>query len=390
MMSKQYYTFFLIIPPGLENLGKMELLQKTSALSDCNLTLIDQQIGGITIETTLEVGFLLNKILKIPTRILLRLEHFKCRDFPRLYKKISKFKWSQYLNQPACEIHASTQTSRLLNTKRIEQTVLEGIEQFFKANTPTKKMLDKKFNQPPQIFLRVVDDLVTLSIDTTGDRLNIRNYRTHIGFAPIRENIAAALVYALNLPPHTHLIDPMCGSGTLLFESATFFTPNSTREFAFELFNLDMTLPTLLSTANDLKDTVLTYTGLDINEHAIETAKHNLKNLKSPRPFQFLRQDLFMEGCLKKADLISVITNPPYGKRITIKENLTSYYQKILDAIFKNYRPIVFGIIIPKSVNYKNLKLRNYLINEVISFQNGGIKVNFLVLHKNQTSISNT
>jgi len=390
MMSKQYYTFFLIIPPGLENLGKKELFQKTPALSGSHLTLIDQQVGGITIETTLEVGFLLNIILKIPTRILLRLEHFKCRDFPRLFKKISKFKWSQYLNQPVCEIHASTQTSRLLNTKRIEQTVLEGIKQFFKANTPTKKMLEKKIQQPPQIFLRVVDDLVTLSIDTTGDRLNIRNYRTHIGFAPIRENIAAALVYALNLPPHTHMVDPMCGSGTFLFEAATFFAPSSTREFAFSLFNLDIPSPSLLLTTNHLEDSVLSYTGLDINERAIETAKHNLKNLKPTLPFQFQIQDLFTKSCLKKEGLISIITNPPYGKRIAIKENLTSYYQKILDAIYKNYRPLVCGIIIPKSVNYKNLNLRNYLISEVISFQNGGIKVNFLILHKNQTSISNT
>ena len=390
MMSKQYYTFFLIIPPGLENLGKKELLQKTSALSNSYINVINLPRGGITIETTLEVGFLLNLILKIPTRILLRLDNFKCRDFPRLFKKISKFKWSLYLNQPTCKIHAASQTSRLLNTKKIEQTVMEGIEQFFKANTPTKKMLEKKIHQPPQIFIRVVDDEVTLSIDTTGERLNIRTYRTNIGFAPIRENIAAALVYALNLPPHTHLVDPMCGSGTFLFEAATFFVLSNSREFAFDFFNLDKLTPDLLLTTNNLENTILSYTGLDINEHAIECARNNLKNLCPLPLMQFYPQDLFIKKPFEVKGPICVITNPPYGKRIAIKENLTSYYQKISDAILKNYRPKVLGIIIPKSVNYKNLNFRSYLVSDVINFQNGGIKVNFLVLHKDQAPISDS
>ncbi|OFZ27463.1 MAG: hypothetical protein A2417_09350 [Bdellovibrionales bacterium RIFOXYC1_FULL_37_79] len=381
-MSKQYYTFFLIIPPGLEDLAKLELLEKTAALPETFIKEIRLEKGGISIETTLSVGFSLNLTLKIPTRILLRLDEFKCRDFPRLFKKISRFKWATYLNQPLYKIHVSSQTSRLLNTKKIEQTVTLGILQYFKANTPTKKMLLKKIDKPPQIFLRVVNDLVTLSIDTTGTRLNIRNYRTNIGFAPIRENIAAALVLALGSLKNTHLVDPMCGSGTFLLEAAGFYLP-STRNFAFTLFNLPPESDLLLPIPGEHAHTsFLSYTGLDINDRAIETSQNNFKNLKQTAPIHFFTHDLFLKRTYKLYGNLAVITNPPYGKRIIIKENLIQYYQKIMDAIYHNYTPQVVGIVIPQNINYKKINFKNYLIKEIITFSNGGIKVNFLVLHK--------
>ena len=90
------------------------------------------------------------------------------------------------------------------------------------------------------VHIRIVDDECTLSINTSGERLNIRNKRTLIGLAPLRENLSAALLYFLQSfikkDPNieTRLIDPMCGTGIFLLEAATANLRNKDRQFSYE------------------------------------------------------------------------------------------------------------------------------------------------------------
>src|SRR5690606_21817544 len=125
--------------------------------------------------------------------------------------------------------------SRLMHTGRIEETVKAALKEALKRQ-PLNRDWEKK-NYPPQTFyIRLVDDHLTLSLDLTGDPLYKRGLQVIKGEAPLRENFAAAFVMELcqDLEGTYTLVDPMCGSGTLLTEGLTFHRPLHLRPFAFE------------------------------------------------------------------------------------------------------------------------------------------------------------
>jgi len=216
------YKFFLIIPPGFESLAKDELQEKWSIhFPTIALPTMDLTAGGISLETELPIGASLNLILKIPTRILLRLETFKCRDFPKLFNKVIKLNWNSYLLGKLPEINSTSKSSRIFDSRKIEKCFHDGIKEFYKRQPPKKKNLEKE-GPLFSLFVRFEDDECTISIDTSGDPLFKRGVKTLTSKAPIRENLAAGLLYFLKKESSIEtLIDPMCGSGTFLFESQT-------------------------------------------------------------------------------------------------------------------------------------------------------------------------
>ena len=182
--------------------------------------------GGIEIECLLHIGLSLNYILRTPTRILLRIGEFKCRDASKLYQKISKFNWAPWLIGQTPEVEISTSNSRLFDSRKIEKSIQDGVLQFYRHKPVKKKYLDHYSNTElknlPKIYYRSVDDIVTISLDTTGERLHKRGEKTLTGLAPIRENLAALLLLELQSylkKSDYRLIDPMCGSGTFLIEA---------------------------------------------------------------------------------------------------------------------------------------------------------------------------
>lgn len=360
------YKFFLIVPPGFESLAKDELQEKWSIhFPTITLPTMDLTAGGISLETELPIGASLNLILKIPTRILLRLETFKCRDFPKLFNKVIKLNWNSYLLGKLPEINSTSKSSRIFDSRKIEKCFHDGIKEFYKRQPPKKKSLEKE-GPLFSLFVRFEDDECTISIDTSGDPLFKRGVKTLTSKAPIRENLAAGLLYFLKKESSIEtLIDPMCGSGTFLFESKTFYELNNKRKFDFAFFPLfeKLKLPELNNSGGHLfKDNL----GFDIDEKIIDTAKKNLQGLN----VSFAKRDLFSKEISKESPNI-VIVNPPYGIRIDIKEDLGPYFKKVIQKIKETYSPKLLGIIIPSDVQFK--------LGKKLAFKNGGIKVNFWV-----------
>ncbi len=200
--SSQGYEFYLIITPGFEELALQELSRWDNGL-DGEATV---SRGGITLNLkSLEAGFELNRVLKIPTRILLRLSKFGCRDFPKLFKKVSSFEWENWVSdETQLTFQASSHASRLFVKKRIEQTCEEARERYLKSR--------EKDPRPPgieqTILVRLDDDVCTLSIDTSGEILHKRGTRPLASEAPIRETMAC--------PPRTataRSLMGICASG---------------------------------------------------------------------------------------------------------------------------------------------------------------------------------
>ncbi len=348
-MKQDLFQFFLVVPPGFEGLAMQELKEKFNLIAT-------PVRGGLELQCSLENGLALN-YLKIPARVLLRLEEFSCKDFPKLFNRLKRVKFTQFLPNRNFRIKVSSQKSRLLNEKKILKAAMDA----FKPELNEKQFVH-------QIFIRIYDDICTVSLDTTGELLHKRGEKTLINQAPLRENIAAGLLKCLTnvaKVKSAKVIDPMCGSGTFLLEAAG--TSSIKRTFAFQKFKNAKTY----SWSSDPSAERLI--GFDIDEKTVNLARMNLKN--SPVPYEVSVRDVFVEDQIQFPDAL-VIVNPPYGKKIKLPKIPEDYYMDLLIALSK-LKPLAFGCIVPR--RYAKFKLPGIEKLDSLNFQNGGIPVTFLV-----------
>lgn len=359
--------FFLTFPVGLEILGESELnLKWPLFFPNENYKIETRVMGGLEISCKKEIGFLLNHILKCPSRILMRLTSFKCRDVPKLFQRTSKYNWAPYLLSVNPKLHIAATESRLFDSRKIEKAFHDGVAEFFRHQPMKKKYMELKVNFAPEIFIRFLDDTCTFSLDTTGELLHKRGDKTAMGHAPIRESLASLLLMGLGSDEEATLIDPMCGSGTFLSESLDFFKVNNIREFSYQntpYFRELKTKPILPQDQN--KKLFNKHIGFDID------TKMDHKDI------EFKNIDVFKANSTNEKNCF-IIVNPPYGKRIGDKNEINpSYYLKILESIKINYSPNLIGIIIPEEHNFK---IKNLTVVRSYAFKNGGIPVIFYVL----------
>jgi len=219
--------------------------------------------------------------------------------------------------------------------------------------------------------VRVVRDMMTISVDTSGDLLHKRGYRQDSVPAPIRENVAAALLLANKWNPDLPLFDPMCGSGTIPIEAALLAmkrAPGLHREFAFERWPCleHATWQRLRDEArNGEKKELPTIIGCDASSEAVAAAKENAKRLKLPLVFEeydaseLLRPD--GPGGL-------LITNPPYGKRVKGARAAIGHMVQLAQDWKGWTTSFITGRRGPVPPGFK----------EVIHFTNGGVPVRLL------------
>jgi putative N6-adenine-specific DNA methylase len=237
----QLFKFFIIIPIGLESIAEIEIKSKWTVYFKTQVPSLKIELGGIEVECLLFEGLYLNNILKSPTRVLMRIDEFKCRDAPKLFNKISKIPWAKYLLNEKVNVEASSSESRLFDSRKIESATVDGIKNFIHSNPLKKKYLTHpQANQyQASVYIRIVHDICTVSLDTSGEILHKRGEKELSGFAPIRENIAFSLLFSMLKDvseSDLNLIDPMCGSGTFLIEAARLNHTVHQRDFSYHLF----------------------------------------------------------------------------------------------------------------------------------------------------------
>ncbi len=369
--------FFLIYPPGLEELGKEELLYRKSLFDHWEKIEIQSiEPGGIEILAPNELILELNQSLKTPVRILYRIHSFKCTDFPKLFNKISKIPWNQYLLGVPPAINASSSQSRLFDSRKIEKAVSDGIKQFFVKQPPKKLFLDlaeKLKDQMPAVYIRFNHDLCTVSIDTSGEMLFKRKEKDLMGHAPLRENLASLLltpILKIEDKEIQKIIDPMCGSATFLTEAQEYYDYNKDRNYS--CLYIPLFKDKLIQ--NNQKNRKITYEliGRDIDENLV------LKLKKEYVGIDFQSMDFFNDKNRIKELNSFYIVNPPYGKRVG--ENIDeTFFAHFIDQI-SFISPKYFGIIIP--FNLKLKKLEKYKAIGKWDFKNGGLEVSYYLFQR--------
>jgi len=360
--------FFLVALPGLEDVILNEV---KDWFPELEATAIH---GGVTVKAPLKTGLAMNLCLKTPTRILLRISTFRCRDFPKLFQSIAKTPWKTWLDL-SCEmkVHASTRLSRLKIKARIEETCMDGWLEYKEKNRKTT-VRGKEQN----LYVRFLNDECSLSLDTSGERLHKRGERQNIGTAPLRETIAAAMIQMAGRndsdAKSVELIDPMMGSGTFLLEAAGRDQLVEKREFAFDNFT-EQPEENLSLKAERPKFSKLI--GFEADKKTMQAARANLDKGHVQLPTELYAADFFKADPLPAAESRRwLLVNPPYGERIKVKEPLKEYYEELFLACERVAKPDLAYFLLPSKVvkGKFNLPLQ-WKVIEKRPFVNGGIPV---------------
>lgn len=366
--------FFLVALPGFESLVQAEVKDWFPEFE----TRLEH--GGVTVSTSLGAGLAMNQALKIPTRILVRVAQFRVRDFPKLFHKVSNVPWRQWIDVKSdLEVQAATRSSRLRMKKRIETTCLEGWQAYQKKNGGQKSS-GKKVG----LYVRLIDDICTLSLDSSGERLHKRGLRQHIGEAPLRETIAAGLIqligqsYETDAPKTVEIIDPMMGSGTFLLEAAYRDHLIEKRDFAFDMFTSQPEkAPALQATRPVIKSLI----GYEMDKKTIQAAKTNLKSVDATINTKVIQEDFFSSSPLPETSHKRwLLCNPPYGERLKVNEPLAQLYTRLFAAAELVASPERACFLLPsKAVKGKFALPKGWKVLKKLPFLNGGIPVTAFV-----------
>jgi putative N6-adenine-specific DNA methylase len=375
-MDNSNFKFFLITLPGLEDLAYKELCEKSKLYEQelLNIAVIE---GGVEFEVAeIAQGFNVNHYSKIGTRLLLRIDEFKARDFPKLFNKLKKINWNTYISGSKPELSFSSKKSKIFDDRKVKNCLHDAMDKFFDEQPPKKKYLEKQWHVTPTVYMRFLDDVCTLSLDTTGERLDKRGQKLFSAEAPIRESIAAAMAYTnfkdLKTRDLDKVVDPMCGSGSLLFEYVNFYKLNYQRDFLYTEF------PKIqIKKIRFEQEEQYQLLARDLKEDNIEAVTKNANNFEiskiDTKVCDLFKNDESFENSL-------VVLNPPYNKRIKVDENIHLFIDKLLTHLIEINKAKAISLVMPQTFKIKNYKDCKLIRSKAIN--NGGIKVAYFHLRK--------
>jgi putative N6-adenine-specific DNA methylase len=279
--------------------------------------------------------------LRTAIKILKPIASFKVVNEADLYDKIYKIKWEDYVDYKGTIAINSTVHSTVFNhSQYISLKAKDAIVDRFRALKGERPSIDLKF---PDLKINIhIDKLFcNVSLDSSGESLHKRGYKTATNIAPINEVLAAGLIMLSGWDGQSDLLDPMCGSGTILIEAAMIacnIPPNLLRnEFAFEKWtDWDVDLfekieNSLLEKTRDFHHNIY---GIDKAPSAVTKAIENVKNANL-ESFISIRHDDYFKTTKSNTDFLHIIFNPPYGERLEI--NMEELYGNIGNTLKRNY-----------------------------------------------------
>ncbi len=176
--------------------------------------------GGVGFSSTLEGLYRANLWLRTANRVLLRLGRFQAIQFAELRRKAANLPWERYLTpgQPVA-IRSTCHHSKLYHSGAVSERVLGAIGDRLE-HAPEALAFDEEQPAAQLVLVRMDNDECTISLDMSGEPLHRRGYRLAVAKAPLRETVAAAMLYASGWDRRSPLLDPFCGSGVIPIEAA--------------------------------------------------------------------------------------------------------------------------------------------------------------------------
>jgi putative N6-adenine-specific DNA methylase len=354
---------FAVCAPGLERFVSEELV-------GLGIRRAHLQTGGVTFDATTRELYAANVWCRTATRVLVRVARFRARDFTQLQNGVASVDWDDWLPADrAVHLRVSSTRSRLYHTGAIEERV--------------RRVLDRDESSADDaqlLVVRAVDDVVTISADASGAPLYKRGWRTNAGKAPLRESLAAAMILATSWRGEQPLVDPFCGSGTIAIEAATMATgraPGSRREFAFQRWPSFQpgTFASVRATMHGHDESRGRIIARDRDAGAVETTLANAERAGLSDRIEVQRATISELGEIDVGESGWIITNPPYGKRVSSRDDLRDLFARFGDVARHAFPGWHVGLLVADGRPAGHARLP---VHEQFQTRNGGIPVSFV------------
>lgn len=326
MIAKTFFGFEEILAKELQQLGAQE---------------VEQGVRMVSFKGDKGFMYKANLALRTALKILKPIYHFRAYNEQSLYKGIQGIDWSKYLSaNQAFVIDVTLHSDHFNHSQFVALKAKDAIVDQFRDRYGKRPDIDKDFPDL-RINLHIHADQCSVALDTSGNSLHQRGYRTATNIAPINEVLAAGMLLLSGWDGQGDFLDPMCGSGTILAEAAMIacnIPANINRkEFGFERWN---------DWDNDLFDTIMdslmkkvrefhyTIKGYDKAPSAVEKAKDNIKNANLDE-YVTIKQENFFDTEKETRGPLHMVFNPPYGERLDI--DMERFYREIGDTLKQSY-----------------------------------------------------
>lgn len=356
---------------GMEEILKEEL----TALGATNC-----QIGtrAVEFEGDMAMMYRANYFCRYALRILWQVHEFTFRDNKQFYEQIFKFPAERLMDADNTLAFSVTMSGSMFRTPLFAaQLAKDAVCDRFRDKFDQRPSVDKE-SPDVQFHLHIYNNHAALFLDSSGESLHKRGYRVSTHPAQISEVVAAAMVKLSGWHGECDLIDPMCGSGTILIEAAMqalnipagFFREH----YGFERWkNFDRRLWQRVTDEADIHDDVpVNFYGSDISARFLGMAE---ANVKAARLSDFIR--LFrkaMRDTQPKRTPATLIFNPPYGERLDMEE-IDDFYKEIGDTLKQNYAGCTAFLI---SSNMQAIKHIGLHTSKKTTLFNGALECKFL------------
>ncbi len=308
---------------GIEAVTRRELLRLGYAPSGANY-------GRMVFDGNFQDVLRANVFLRTANRVRIILAAFKAESFDSLFESVSQLRWQDILPKDArIIIDAKSQKSKLFSPRSIQSITKKAIVCAMQNAYGIKTLPEN--GTAYNIEVSICEDTATLALDTSGDGLHKRGYRTYLGDAPLRETLASAMIQLSVWNPERPLIDPFCGSGTISIEAAMTglnIAAGMHRTFACEKFyGVPNVSEQVRQEAEQLikRDTKLHISGFDINPDAIKLAMKHAERAGVKDSIHLQVADVRNLSSAKSHGII--LTNPPYGERLMNTNDVERLYR---------------------------------------------------------------
>jgi 23S rRNA (guanine2445-N2)-methyltransferase / 23S rRNA (guanine2069-N7)-methyltransferase len=346
-MSSHLQPWFAACPKGLESLLAAEL----AALG---ATSVRETVAGVHFEAPLAVAYRACLWSRLANRILRPLARLDARDGDQLYDGLRSIDWSElFAPDQSFAVDFSGQNRDIRNTQFGAQRSKDAIVDWFREHVGQRPRVERQ-HPDVRLNIRLLREQAQVSIDYGGGSLHQRGYRTGAGAAPLKENLAAAILLRADWPGMAArggaLIDPMCGSGTLLLEGAMMAADIAPglwrRRFGFEAlheFNprqwqalrADAEGRAERGRAAQLPE----IRGYDADHRVIQRARENIARAGLAKAVRVSCKPLadLTRPTHKPLPLGLLVCNPPYGERLGDKDSLAYLYRQLGEVMFKEF-----------------------------------------------------
>lgn len=344
MSSNRSESFFAPCPRGLEALLAAEL---TALGADA----VTPAAGGVGFAGSWETCYRANLGSRLASRVLWRVREFEYADEAGVYAAAREVDWPALFGvERSLRVNLTAIRSPLKSLDFTTLRVKDAVCDRFRDACGRRPDVDRT---APDVRIHCFLERTggTLYLDTSGEPLFKRGWRAEAGEAPLRENLAAGILRLTGWQPQEPLLDPMCGSGTLLVEAAMMArgrSPGAKRSFGFEklaLFDARLWQRVREKAAEPASHAPkLQLYGSDNDSHALAAARRNLAAAGAERWVRLEQADILTRAAPAPSGVL--VANPPYGERIGSEEALARFYPALGDALkarFAGWRCYLFS-----------------------------------------------